>query len=81
MLGSENNENRNCGCMQNNIPNCECMGSNLENCDCDYTPQGINAAFGYNTANLNEEDTNCCYACNKTQCCDDRNAVRKEMLG
>ena len=49
-------EDRNCGCMQNNQTNCECMGNNLENCNCDYTPQGINAAFGYNTANMVQND-------------------------
>ena len=64
-------ENRNCGCMQNNQQNCECMGNNLENCDCDYTPQGINAAFGYNTANMMQDD-GCNCQMTPEQCCDER---------
>lgn len=36
----------------------------ITNSDCQYTPQGINAAFGYNTANLSqnmdEDDDNMC---------------------
>lgn len=73
-------ENRNCGCMQNNQPNCECMGNNLENCNCDYTPQGINAAFGYNTANMVQDD-GCGCQMSPEQCCDERNRVREEMIG
>lgn len=36
--------------------------STITNSDCNYTPQGINAAFGYNTANLsqNMEENNVC---------------------
>ncbi len=44
----EENENRNCGC-----------GCNMNNTDCSYTPEGVNAAFGYNSVpndNCNNND-------------------------
>ena len=46
------------------------------NNDCEYTPQGINAAFGYNTANMtnNDESNNC------EQSNEERQNVRAEML-
>lgn len=66
----ENSENRNCGC----------QGNQLENCNCDYTVQGINAAFGYNTAAMNQPNNNC--VCNDDMsCCEERNRLREEMLG
>lgn len=75
----ENSENRNCGCMQNSIPNCQCMGSNLADCNCDYTTTGINAAYGYNTMAM-QEDNNCgCHHHN--ECCEERNRIREEMIG
>lgn len=80
MLGC-NNENRNCGCMPNNEQNCECMGNNLAECDCHYTPQGINAAFGYNTMGMQEEGNNCGCSDNIEQCCQERNRIREEMIG
>ena len=41
----ENNEERNCGCNMNT--------------NCNYTPEGINAAFGYNTMPLDNNNWNC----------------------
>ena len=60
----ENNENNNCE-MKNN---------------CQYTPQGINAAFGFNTVQTLNDDLNCCNSCNKEECMDNRNKVRAEMM-
>ncbi len=74
MLGSDN-ENRHCGC----------MGNNLADCDCNYAPQGINAAFGYNTAAMKEQDNNCGCNCGceqeHEQCCDEKARIREEMIG
>ena len=53
-----NDENRNCMYNQNN---------------CQYTPQGINAAFGYNTAEALTDDLNCCNSCNHEECMQNRN--------
>ena len=45
-------ENRNCNCGYNN-------NSGLDNLNCNYSPDGINAAFGYNSANeLNNNNCN-----------------------
>lgn len=53
-------ENRNCGCNSNS-----CTNNDLMNKNCNYTPQGINAAFGYNTQdNQVDNNCNCCNACN-----------------
>ena len=60
-----NEDNRNCMC-------------NMEN-DCQYTPQGINAAFGYNTASIND-NMNCCNSCNQEECMQNRNRVRADMM-
>lgn len=60
-----NEENRNCMCNMNN---------------CEYTPQGINAAFGFNTAQILSDDMNCCNSCNKEECMQQRNEVRAEMM-
>ncbi len=46
----------------------------ITNCNCNYTPQGINAAFGYNTANeANNGDCGCMSN-------DDNMETRQEML-
>ena len=64
----ENNENRNYMYNENSVNNCE------------YTPQGINAAFGYNTAEALQDDLNCCNSCNQDECMQNRNRVRSEMM-
>lgn len=82
----ENNENRNCGC--NNNDNCEkckmnygngvnMSGAEMMDYDCNYAPEGINAAFGYNTMKMSQDD-----GCKITpeQCCDERKRVREEMI-
>lgn len=77
--------NLNCGC--NNNDNCELCkinygngvnqsGAEMMDYDCDYTPQGINAAFGYNTANMVVDD-NCQ---TPEQCCAERQRIREEMI-
>ena len=48
MIGN-NNENRNCNCGNNN--------NDMMNYDCNYTPEGINASFGYNTASESDNNT------------------------
>ncbi len=84
MLG----ENRNCElCDQmgrNN--NCKCnmqsgcsMNHNMDY-DCEYTPEGINAAFGYNTAAMLGSDMNCNQTGNSEQCCEERRRIREEMI-
>ena len=52
---------------------------NMQN-DCHYTPQGINAAFGFNTAQILSNDMNCCNSCKQDECMQDRNRVRAEMM-
>ena len=64
--------------MENNEENRNCM-CNIKN-DCEYIPQGINAAFGYNTAQILSNDMNCCNICNQEECMQDRNRVRAEMM-
>ena len=49
-----------------------CSNTDLE--DCKYEPTGINAQFGYNTANLMTKE-NCC---TNKDCCDKNNAIRDE---
>lgn len=61
-----NNDNRHCGC-NNGI-------------NCDYTPEGINAAFGYNTASALMDDLNCNCEHNTNECWQNRNKVRMEMM-
>lgn len=52
------------------------LGSCCNNVDeCSYQPTGINADFGYNTANLLEEDC----GCNQT-CCKERDEMGEKML-
>ncbi len=54
--------------------------SSITECNCSYNPQGINAAFGYNTANTISENTN--YGCNNEHemCCEERKEERQKML-
>ena len=62
--------------MENNEENRNC---NMQN-DCKYNVQGINAAFGYNTATALNDDLNCCNSCNMEECMQNRNRVRQEMM-
>lgn len=62
--------------MENNEENRNC---NMQN-DCKYNVQGINAAFGYNTATALNDDLNCCNSCNMEDCMQNRNRVRQEMM-
>ena len=64
-----NEENRNCMCNDYDMQN-----------DCKYIPQGINAAFGYNTAQALNDDLNCCNSFNMDECMQNRNRVREEMM-
>ena len=50
--------------------------STITNSDCNYTPQGINAAFGYNTATEIAEEVNCACANNKEMCCEEKRERR-----
>ncbi len=62
-------EDRNCNCNNQGFMN---------NNECEFqTPQGINAAFGYNTAAMSEDNGNCC-SCNCNCTCKDE--TRCEML-
>jgi len=63
-----NDENRTCGCNMNTDMNC------------DYTPQGINAAFGYNTEAMFKNDLNCNCENNTNECMQNRRQVREEMM-
>lgn len=65
--------------MENNEDNRNCMCNNEQN-DCKYMPQGINAAFGYNTASTLFDDMNCCNSCNQEMCMQNRNRVRANMM-
>ena len=56
-----------------------CNDYDMQN-NCKYTPQGINAAFGYNTASALNDDLNCCNSCNMDECMQNRNRVRAEMM-
>ena len=60
--------------MENSENNRSCMNNN----DCQYMPQGINAAFGYNTVQALSDDMNCCNSCNQEECMNNRNRVREE---
>ncbi len=65
----ENDEdNRNCGC------------NNNSNMNCYYAPEGINAAFGYNTASALADDLNCNCENNTNECWSNRNDVREKMM-
>ncbi len=60
--------------MNDNKMFCGCANA-ITNCNCEYDPQGINAAFGYNTAS---EADNC--ACNMKNCCENDMETRQDML-
>ena len=85
-----NNNNNNCAlCNQintaSNNPGCNCnnvgcSNNNMMNYDCDYSPEGMNAAFGYNTATELANDTNCACSQDPEGCCADRRRVREEMI-
>ena len=68
-------ENENCSCEDRN---CNC--GNNQNMNCNYTPQGINAAFGYNSAEALADDMNCNCASNTEESMDNRNAIRRDMM-
>lgn len=57
--------------------NCMCQEKGEQ---CKYIPQGINAAFGYNTAVNLMDDMNC--SCNQENlsCEQNRNRIRNEMM-
>lgn len=61
-------DNRNCGCSMNS------------NMNCNYMPQGINAAFGYNTTSISGESLN--YTCenNVNGCMKNRREIRQDMM-
>ena len=52
----------------------------MENNECTYMPHGINAAFGYNTASTMMDDMNCCECKDNSECMENRNRVRQEMM-
>lgn len=62
----EDNDNRNCGCNQN--------------MDCQYTPSGINAAFGYNTPALTADNLNTCNCSCSNECSQERRELREELM-
>ena len=62
--------------MNNNEEN---RNRNMQN-DCKYNVQGINAAFGYNTAQALNDDLNCCGSCDHEACMQNRNRIRAEMM-
>jgi len=62
------NENRNCGCPCHT------------DMDCEYTPEGINAAFGYNTCSTLFDDLNCNCENNTNECMENRRQIREEMM-
>lgn len=75
-MGRNNNcECNSCNC-HHNIVGCD---SNSEmNYDCNYeTPQGINAAFGYNTVSMTRENMN---SCNQEMDCAEKRRIREEMI-
>ena len=60
-------EDRNCGCNNQEFMKGECKFE---------TPQGINAAFGYNTAMINDCNQDCNCGCS----CECKDETRCEML-
>lgn len=63
--------------MENIEENQNCMCNNN---DCSYIPHGINAAFGYNSASTMMDDMNCCGCPEDSNCMENRNKVRQEMM-
>ncbi len=95
LLKNNENEDRNCGCNNCNCDNNdECAlcnmnygngvtksGANMMDYNCNYdTPQGINAAFGYNTTNMVNNNMDCGCNDNTDECCEERQRVREEMI-
>ena len=66
--------------MENEIDNRNCGCNMYTGMNCDYTPQGINAAFGYNTASTFGDDLNCTCENNTNECMQNRREVRREMM-
>ncbi len=63
-------EDRNGGC-----------SNSITNCNCNYTPQGINAAFGYNTASEMAQDMNNMNGgFQNNNGCNNNDETREEML-
>lgn len=60
-------ENRNCGCNMN------------KGMDCNYTPEGINAAFGYNSG-AQTDNLSCNCENNTNECWNNRNEIREKMM-
>jgi len=48
--------------------------------DCKYMPQGINAAFGYNTVSELVDDLNCDCVSNSEECKENKMEMRRKML-
>lgn len=61
------NEERNCGC------------ANPMHTDCHVKPEGINAAFGYNTT-MGTENLNCTCENDTAECMENRNELRTKMM-
>lgn len=68
-------ENENCSCEDRN---CNCVNS--QNIDCNYVPQGINAAFGYNSAESLADNLDCNYSSNINGCTNNKNSIRRDMM-
>ena len=66
-----NNENRNYMC--------DCGCDNNMNIDCNVVPEGINAAFGYNSATM-MDNCGCHHAHHMDECDSDRNEIREKMI-
>ena len=54
--------------------------NHMSDMNCDYTPKGINASFGYNTASNLADDMNCSCKNNTNECLQNRNEMRKKMM-
>lgn len=65
--------------MENEVENRNCVCHMYNNMNCDYTPQGINAAFGYNSATLSDE-LNCSCENNTNECWNNRKELREKMM-
>lgn len=66
--------------MENQIDNRNYGCENDMSMECNYTPEGINAAFGYNTASTFADDMNCNCENNTNECWANRNEVREKMI-
>ena len=88
-LGNNEKEDRNCGC--ENMDNCTACnmnygngvtesGANMMSYDCNFdTPRGINAAFGYNTTKMSQNN-DCGCDNNNEECCEEKARIRQEMM-